>query len=222
MKSSEIKRLSTKYLLPHLPEYLVKGSLLYAQPVEQLLRGFVFESSGFDRTAFYVWVFVYPLYVPAPDIPLTFGERLGGGAKRWRPIAGQEGQVMGEILLEMRSKGLPFLDQVRTPADLASVASAKAPSAPNNPHILEAEAYSLILAGRYRDARMVLERVEQLARDLLKANATALWLEEVGARAKLIREKLARSPDEAITLLDQWRLEMLTKLGLGGSRQTRR
>ena len=222
MKSSEIKRLSIKYLLPHLPEFRVKGSLLYVEPVEQLLRGFGFESSGFDRTAIYVWMFVQPLYVRAPDIVLTFGERLGGGAKTWHPVAGQEEEVMGDILREIRRKGLPFLDQIRTPADLARVASAKAQKAPDNTHVLEVEAYSLVLAGRYRDARTVLERIEQLARSLLTANPRALWIEEVGTRARLLRETLARSPDEAIALLDQWRLEMLTKLGLGGNRQGKR
>ena len=222
MKSREMERLSIKYLLPHLPEYRAKGSLLYAEPVEHLLRGFVFESSEFDPTAFFVNVFVQPLYVPAESYVLDFGDRLGGGAKRWRPTAGQEGKVMGDVLGEIRRKGLPFLDQIRTPADLALVASTKAQKAPNNPRILEVEAYSLVLAGRYRDARTVLERIEQLARDLLRANLRAVWLEEVGTRARLLRETLARSPDEAIALLDQWRLETLTRLGLGGNRQGRR
>lgn len=222
MKSREIQRLLVKYLLPHLPGYHVKGSLLYAEPVEQLLRGFAFESSGFDATAFYVWVFVHPLYVPAPDIVLTFGERLGGGAKRWRPTARQEGQVMGDILREIRGKGLPFLDQIRTPSDLAGLAARESRRAPDNPHVLEVEACSLVLAGQYPEARTVLEQIEQLAQDLLKANPRAVWLEEVGKRAKLLRESLARSPDEAIALLEQWRLGTLAKLGVGGSRQGKR
>lgn len=95
MKSTEIKRLVTAYLLPSLPGYRVRGSLLYAEPVEALLRGFLFETSGSDRTAFYVWAFVQPLDAPAPDIPLTFGERLGGGSKVWRLTDEPEGQAMG-------------------------------------------------------------------------------------------------------------------------------
>lgn len=222
MTSREIKRLVTAYLLPSLPGYRVRGSLLYAEPVEDLLRGFLFETSAFDRTALHVTAFVQPLYVPAQYLVLTFGERLGGGAKRWRPVGEQEEEVMRDLLLEIKKTGLPFLNRIKTPADLARQASMEARRAPDNPVILEVEAYSLVLVGRDHDARALLERIEQLARDLLQANPLAGWLEVVGARAKLLRETLARDHAEAVAFLDQWRVETLTALGLGPNRQTKR
>ena len=35
------------------------------------------QSSAYDRSSFYFWVFVQPLYVPHAHIVFTFGTRLG-------------------------------------------------------------------------------------------------------------------------------------------------
>ena len=74
-----------KSLLPDLPDFAVKGPLMFIPPAERLLRGISFEGSSFDKTSFYVTVFVMPLCIPTKH--LYFNLVIASGTKRAR-IAG--------------------------------------------------------------------------------------------------------------------------------------
>ena len=43
-----------KRLLPNLPNFTIKGPLLFIVPIGHTLRGFHFDGSSFDKKAFYV------------------------------------------------------------------------------------------------------------------------------------------------------------------------
>ena len=48
-------------LLKH-PDFQNKGLLVFAKPLNGVLRGFYFEGSDFNSSSFYVWAFVQPLF----------------------------------------------------------------------------------------------------------------------------------------------------------------
>src|SRR5438552_1936158 len=122
MKDARFQRLIRQYLLPHLPGFRAKKSLVFAEPLEYLLRGFALESSGFGPSVFYLWVFVQPLYVPSTHIYFHFGRRLGHG---WDldANADNESEVMGQVLTRIKDEGLPFINRFESPADFADRAA---------------------------------------------------------------------------------------------------
>jgi hypothetical protein len=74
-----------KSLLPKLPGFAVKGSLMFIPPVECVLRGIHFDGSSFDKRSFSVTTFALPLCVPTNHLYLNFGTRVRhkGGGDRW-------------------------------------------------------------------------------------------------------------------------------------------
>lgn len=77
MNNTEIKKLVNISLRPIIEKgFTYKKNVLYMKPLEELLVGFYFEKSGFNKDSLYIWSFVQPLYVPNENIILTFGKRL--------------------------------------------------------------------------------------------------------------------------------------------------
>ena len=77
MKARQIERLARKHLLPVLPEFAVRGSLVYRRPVGDLLYALSFETSSFASSRICVEAFVQPLFVPEDGLWFDFGARLG-------------------------------------------------------------------------------------------------------------------------------------------------
>ena len=76
MKAITIKYLFNSYLVDRFSDYQLKGSVLYQVTEGIILKGYSFDSSGFDKNAIYVQGFVHPLYVPFETISYTFGNRI--------------------------------------------------------------------------------------------------------------------------------------------------
>ncbi|MBI1923914.1 hypothetical protein HYR99_06650 [Candidatus Poribacteria bacterium] len=212
MKSRQFEVLSHKYLLPHLSGYGSKGPLLFVQPLKYLLRGFCFESSGFDPSAFYVWAFVQPLYVPSAVISLTFGKRLGGGAgHRWKITGDTENDVMNEVLASIKTEAIPIVEGMfESPVKLANKAVAFT-HAPQDAYVVETVAYSFILAGEYSKA---LEALDHLQMILENVDGSLSWPCEMLHRASYLRSTLVRDAQEAIEVLDQWTEQTVKNLCL--------
>ena len=119
MKGRNVQRLLERCILPFLPNYKVHGSLVYALPVDCLLRAFKFESSAFKDSEFNVQYFAMPLYVPTEYLYFTFGARVGQGVS-WDVDRGDVAQIMANVREYLERVGLPFLQGVRTPGDLPS------------------------------------------------------------------------------------------------------
>lgn len=213
MKASRLKPLYKKYLLPYLSGFRYKGHLIYSEPIEYLLRGFWFESSAFSADAFTVYVFVQPLYVPEEGIAFTFGQRLPwlrSKKDRWWELSEtNEEEVMKDVQQAILQLGLPFLEQFKTPADLAQKAG-KVIGSRDNPHIQEAVAYSRVLAGETHKALKALDRLHRY----LRRTAEYDWEREMDRRVLRIRIALAHDPQEAIHLLTEWREYTLKNLRL--------
>ncbi len=213
MTGKEFERLTRKYLLPHLPGFRAKGPLVIVVPIHQLLRALAFDSSGFDPSAFNVWAFVQPLYVPVTHIHFTFGGRLGalggGTERRWRFQEGKEEELMSEVLAYIKSEGLPFLDRLKSPIDLAGRAI-ELTSAPDNVHVLEAMAYSLILGGRSHEALPAFARLDRALASM--DPDVSPWIQEIAERAEQVRRALVRGPEDSIGLLNEWREQTVKNL----------
>ena len=77
MNGPLVERLIRAHVLPRMPGFTVTKRLLHVAPVCDILRGYYFESSGFDANLVWVEAFVQPLYVPSDCLVLSRGGRLG-------------------------------------------------------------------------------------------------------------------------------------------------
>lgn len=208
MNARGFQRLSREYLLPRLPGFRAKGGLLFAEPLEELLRGFYFEPSGFDRCMFYASVFVQPLYVPSTHIVLHYGARLGPG---WNLAEGSEHQVMSSLLSWINREGLPFLQKTETPRDFVAWLM-QSKFNPRDAYPVEALAYSLILMGEYDRA---FQAFDDLDRIIAQSAPGLQWLSEIAQRSRPIRKALAKDPHHAVALLNDWKQNTVRNLRLG-------
>jgi hypothetical protein len=151
----EFEKLARKHLLPHLPGVALKGGDLYALPVDRLWRRLEPVRLGFSRESFTIVCSVSPLYVPETihAYPTGLGDRLpilaGVGDRwwEWTPAAEQSAtEMMRDVLAMIQDVGVPFLNKLATPEAVAQKL-AQNPSRPDDPHTVEALAYSLILSG---------------------------------------------------------------------------
>ena len=197
MKKKEIEKFANLHLLPALSGFCVRGHLLYEVPVGNILRAFLFESSGFSATAFYPQVFVQSLYIPSDYLTLNTGRRFLGP---WEFDAGTEVQLGQRLLSHIHSAGLPFLRAHGTLEGIIRETKAN-PSVNVNPHLRQQLAYSLLLLGRNDEG---LDELDKTLSILNRSRDRAPWehtlLEEVGA----LREKLKRNPVEVVETLHAW------------------
>lgn len=216
MRQKEFQVLSRKYLLPHLPVFEVKGDLLIIPPIKYLLRGFCFQPSAFDRKSFNVQTFVQPLYIPKEYIVFNIGFRLGKltrkGEEWWEITPENEAEVMTDVLHLMKVEGLPFLNRLETPEDIATELQKDSPN--ESRLIIDSQtiAYSLILAGKYAEGLKELNRFIFL---LSEEDELREWEKVLLERAILLRDTLKNHGEKtAIALLEEWRAYTIGKLRL--------
>ena len=211
MKSSLLKRLSQRYLLPHLAGVGIQRNLLYCEGIRCLLRGCVVESSSFDSNRFTVEAFVQPLYVPQESVVLTFGKRLGGGSgRRWSFDPSAETAIMADVLRAIQAEAVPLWQRFQTPKDLADHGLEFA-GAPSSERVDEVIAYSRLASGNYELAYEDLTRLEARLRDLPSSTE---WIDEMIRRIELLRSKLPSDLDGVKRLLQEWRDQTLRNIGL--------
>ncbi len=207
MKGPQIQRLAKKYVLPAIPEFHLEKRLLYLPPIDGLLRGFYFDSSGYDGAIFYAQMFVQPLYFPFVCVAFSVGERVWRPnlADDWRPTSESEADVMADLVGAMRNKVLPFLEARRTPEMFADAILANRELA-SGEH--EWVGYSLALYPARRN-----EAVEHL-QAYIDVDDTRDWAIAARKRAVRLRDAVRTSSQEARALLEQWRLETLANTKL--------
>lgn len=202
MRSSAVQRLARRYLLPHLPGFQSKGSLVLFAPVAEILRGFAFESSSFDQSTFYIWAFAQPLYVPRFYLCYDIGIRVRNSQELWTITPDDEADVMRHVLSSIHAQGLPFLEKFASPADVASNAVVGT-GVHNDPHVDEVVAYSLALSG---DRDKALAAIRRLQRSLAKLDPSLEWPREMAARAQHVEDALTYGLERASALLLSWAL----------------
>jgi hypothetical protein len=206
MKKKQFETLC-KTLLPYLPGFSCKGWLLFAKPVNHVLRGFCCDDSGFDQQKFAVTVFYLPLYVPTKHLHFNMGRRLkdARGCDIWWNLS--EPQLRDELAACIQRDGLPFLEGVSQPHDVPIAVHRY--GADSDPYKLEAIAYSLAMTDDVLAAQQALERLAKvLDRDIA-------WQVEMAERATLLAQKLSIDPQEARRQLAEWEQTTMKNLGLG-------
>jgi hypothetical protein len=196
-----------KRLLPKLPNFTIKGQLLFIVPLGHTLRGFHFDGSSVDKESFYVNAFFMPLCVPSEHLHLTFGRRLReGGGDRWSAATPRF-----EAILEAAvQKELPFLAGLKTARD---VANALTPPG-SNPHCHEALAYALAQTGETRTAVDAIDTLLGLINSKKRVTPPLTWELEIANRAQLLKTKLTDNPEDARAQLARWESETIRNLGL--------
>ncbi len=218
MKTTLVKQLCKKYLLPDLPGYEVKGHLLYDRNYIYLLPGIYFESSSFNKERFTIDIFVQPLYIPATGLWWTFGNRLGMLAKGrdvwWEYREENERTIMQEIGADIHRVGIPFLETRKTLKDFIAQYRNKVDFA-GDTYVIETVAYGCILLGEYQKAEKILGRfMIELDREI-KRKPEISWLIDVQKRAKTILQHLQeKAPDAARQQLDEWTTYTLSEIKL--------
>jgi hypothetical protein len=203
MKVTQVRQLS-KYLLPHLPDYTQSGMVLHSSSVKHVLRGFYFEDSGFDASAFYVWVFFLPLYIPTTTISFNFGKRLGSGSgTRWTLSTPRlHDELLEYILLD----GLEFLKDKDEPSKVAIAVRKLGPS--SGLYGIEAIAYSEIMSENVIAGLTALDKLTS------SLDRSIRWQAEMMDRATRLKMKLSVSLQDAKQLLTEWEQSSLKNLGL--------
>src|SRR3954466_5856650 len=114
MKGRQIERLARKHLLPVLPEFAVRGSLVYRRPVGDLLYALSFDTSSFTSSRIFVEAFVQPLFVPVDCLWFTFGDRLGETRRdEWWDVDEENPDPTFAAIAEVvRRDALPFFSQL--------------------------------------------------------------------------------------------------------------
>ncbi|MGA7990228.1 MAG: hypothetical protein WCC53_02235, partial [Thermoanaerobaculia bacterium] len=201
MKGTQSEKLIREHILPSMPGFQAKGKLLFASPVTYVLRGYCFEDSGFDPSAFTVSVFVQPLYVPFPALVLSLGDRLGhiagGPDKWWYFMEGNESVVMAEVRARILDEGEKHFRVADDPGAL--IWWLKARKNEETHYSLKALAYSYILIGRADEGLRVMDKVEKI----LAADGRDWCLKEI-ALLNEVRAALRSGLQAARQLLDRW------------------
>ena len=191
MKTKDKVQLA-KQLLPIMPNFTIKGSMMFIQPMGHILRGVYFENSAFD-TSIYVWVFLMPLFVPTPHIYFNFGYRIPRPNKTsWHPDSAD----FLDDLKKALTKNLPFLNNINALDDF--IRSLKSHNSLQNLHVQEALAYTLALKGD------TTKSITTLSTLIPKFDPTSHWQLEMQERARTLKAALEKNPPEAIDLLKHW------------------
>lgn len=164
VKGREIERLARKHLLPVLPGFVARGSLVYRRPLDYFLHAVSFDTSSFTGSRIYVEALIQPLYGPEAQIFYTYGFRLGGF---WDVDLDDPDPTFAEIAERARREALPFLKQVKDLEGFAEAVRSWAKARPrkvmreyalDDPVIAEDLAYTEILRGNKNDAVQLLEQ----------------------------------------------------------------
>jgi len=201
MKTKDKVQLA-KQLLPIMPDFAIKGAMMFKQPLGHILRGVFFENSAFDKSI-YVWVFLIPLIVPTQHIYFNFGYRLPRpNNKPWQP----DSINFLDDLKDTLSKSLPFLHNVKSLDDF--ILTIRPKNDHQHLHIQEAIAYTLALNGD------TVEAIRALSNLIPLFDVESPWQVEMQERARTLKAKLEENPSEAIKLLESWEAETIKNLGL--------
>jgi hypothetical protein len=196
MKGAWFQRFSQEYLLASLPGFVAKGKFLFKSPVDSMFRGFIFDSSGFSKEAFYPEVYVQPLYVPEKHAVLTLGVRFTGD---WQARPQDEKDLAKKLLDRIHSVGLPFLNSLGSPEKLAHPPARWDNS--ENVHVQQAIAYSLVFIGG--DDR-ALDRIDKICRLLQAASGKYAWEDKLLADLLSFKAILDEDPSQARQQLAKW------------------
>ena len=172
MKGRQIERLARKHLLPVLPGFAARRSLVYRRSFQYFLHAVSFGTSSFTSSRIYVTALIQPLYGPDDDLYFTYGFRLGNDF--WDVDEENPDPTFTKIAQTARREALPFFDQVPDLDRFAEAVPKWAEASPrrvmrsstlDDPAVAEDLAYTAILRGKRGEAIRLLEHAIQSERE---------------------------------------------------------
>jgi hypothetical protein len=217
MQKREVQRLFKTYIQPEFPQFYIQGHLLYLKPVDYLLRGICFESSGYGKNHFNIYVFVQPTFIPRDYLWFNFGDRLHHmvkGNDYWWTINDQnEKEVMESIVGLLHQAKSTYLDNFYEPRDLVK----RLPKMRRRDKSIEGQrtiAFTHILEGERKQALFKLDRLSKELGNYYLENPQIKWVNDINLEVGEIRTRLLDSNELAIALLNQWRRETMMSIDL--------
>jgi len=199
-----------KRLMQTLPESAVSGPVIFKIRPGGILMGLHLGSSSRDGRIFRLNAFVLPLFVPTETIHFNYGKRIGSATGQW---SADDPNLIEHLTESIRREAIPFLNTVST---LQGVAEFIRPMVvPNvngyvNPHSQEALAYTLVQLNDVDGAMSILSQIQKSL-----SKSAVPWELAIRTRAQVIEEKLLPKPEAALAQLEAWKVETMSKLGLG-------
>jgi hypothetical protein len=192
------RRRLTQILSTVVPGAWIRGPIVLMTPRRRVLRGFWLESAQSPNRVI-VWAFVQPLSVPARDIVVSLGDRVGGEGRDWEPDDAEA------LLREVQRTGTPFLQ-----ADGSAAALCRWNRLRQATGWFEREA----LAGALLVTGQVTEAIEALQLIAEACPEWPAWLAETRLRCATLADVAARDPRQALALLAATEVQSLEALGL--------
>ena len=192
-----------------LPDYVVKGALLFKTTPDAVLVGLNFDGSSRDPKLFRGNALFLPMFVPTEMVHSNYSKRISPKIGQWDA---DDPNLIDCLTKTVRSDAIPFLNAVSTLPGMADFMRTMV--VPNvqgyvNPHCQEALAYTLV---KLKDVGGAMAMLHQIQKNLSKP--TAPWELALKARVQVIEEKLLPNPEAALTQLETWKVETICKLGL--------
>ena len=193
-----------KQIVPDMPGFTFKRSLMFSSPVGPLLRGLNFEPSSFDKKSFYLTAFVMPLCVPTKHLHFNFGKRVRhvNGIDGWNA---DELDLIGGLRDALKVRAIPFLSGVNSLLDFVEVAKT---FSLGNPHTRRAIAFALARAGGVDQATDVIDEL------LNQVDRRVPWQLEIANQSTDLKDKILKDPRETEVQLAACESETIRNLGL--------
>jgi hypothetical protein len=173
--------------------------MIYSTPVHHILKGFYFDRSELDKSAFAVNAIMLPAYVPWRIRVFLFGKRLGGGSSTtWNVL---DPELADKLATCIMSEGFEHINQVSFPSDILSMAQ----NAPNRDSIFmkQVVAYSLAMSGDNEGAIRALDEM------IPTLDAKISWQNDILKDSQALYSLLASEPEKVPALFNQY--ENITK-----------
>jgi hypothetical protein len=219
VKGPVIERLARKHLLPVLPGFVARRSLVYRRPVEHFLYGLSFETSAFTSSRIFVGAFVQPLFVPADGLWYTFGNRLGDDF--WDVDEDDPDPTFAAIAGTVQRDALPLFEQLGSLDRFCQLVPAWAEAEPkklkslqslDDPVVSEALGYAEILRGQKDAGLELLENALEAEReDHEYAND-----DRVANLERVLEVVRSRGLEAGQALLEEWRGKTIRNLRVEG------
>jgi hypothetical protein len=203
MKASERGKL-LRNVVGSNSKFKAKGSLAELVPTQHFLRAIYLDRSS-DPSAFYIEVFILPLFVPTEHLYFNFGFRLldSKGLDSW--YCGKP-NLVNEMQEMITATALPFLEKVKSPADFVKMELDNTGS--RNLNNREALAYSYIV-----DRKMA-HAIHEIDCILSEADTSISWQALVYNRANSLKSLINLNPNLVQKQFDKWEVASKEKLKL--------
>jgi hypothetical protein len=208
MTSRELSSLS-KVFKGDLPEFDIKGPMIFKITPGGILLGLYFGSSSRAAKLLRLDAFCLPLFVPTSVVHFNYGKRIVPEFGQWNA---DQPDLIERLAAAIRLNAVPFFNTVCTLEGVAKlIRSLTVPNANGykNPHGQEALAYVLVKNGEITEALAILERIQTALN-----KSTISWELEIKARTMSFRDQLLQNPERALVQLKVWESETTGKLGL--------